>query len=243
MQDNRLSSCYYYFMLTHYSLRQGAGTPLVFLHGFLGNHHDWENVVRDLPFPCIAFDLPGHGASPFTKHFFTAFLKAVIDLPPFHLIGYSMGGRLAAQFSNLYPEKISKLTLLSSHLGLASEEERKKRLEKDRELAKRILEIPIDEFLKEWYDQPLFRTLIEKMDIRTMRRTQDREGIAKALLEFSLGKQETSVKSANLLVGEYDEAYRAHYRNWPHIVIPDAGHAIHLENPNAVARTLYDLSM
>jgi 2-succinyl-6-hydroxy-2,4-cyclohexadiene-1-carboxylate synthase len=230
-------------MLARYSLKQGNGTPLVFLHGFLGDHRDWEGVASNLIFPCIAFDLPGHGASPFTEDFFTVFLKSVEDLPPFHLIGYSMGGRLAAQFARLHPGKIAKLTLLSAHLGLRSEEERKKRLEKDFEIAKKILEAPIDEFLKEWYDQPLFHTLIAKMDIRSMRRNQDKQGIAKALCAFSLGKQVIALRDAHLLVGEYDEAYRTHYQNLPHIVIPDAGHAIHLENPNAVARTLYDLSV
>jgi 2-succinyl-6-hydroxy-2,4-cyclohexadiene-1-carboxylate synthase len=213
------------------------------LHGFLGTSRDWEKIAYELPFPCIAFDLPGHGASPFTEDFFAAFLEETRDLAPFHLIGYSMGGRLAEQFALRHPEKIASLILLSTHPGLKSEEERKKRLDKDRELANKILEIPIDAFLKEWYDQPLFRPLTSKMDIRSMRNKQDREGIAKALVAFSLGKQERAVANAHRLIGEYDEAYRAHYRDCPHTVIPNAGHAVHLENPQAVARNIYDLSM
>jgi 2-succinyl-6-hydroxy-2,4-cyclohexadiene-1-carboxylate synthase len=228
-------------LLARYDLKVGSGTPHVFLHGFLGDHRDWENVVRKLFFPCVAFDLPGHGASPFTEDFINAFLEATKDLAPFYLIGYSMGGRLAAQFADRYPKKVKSLTLLSAHLGLSSELEREKRLEKDRELAKKILEIPIDEFLREWYDQPLFRTLVSKMDIRSMRKQQSQEGISKALLAFSLAKQHVNIKSAKLLVGEYDDAYRTHYRNLPHTVIAGAGHAIHLENPHAVAKSLKEI--
>jgi 2-succinyl-6-hydroxy-2,4-cyclohexadiene-1-carboxylate synthase len=232
-------------------LKQGSGTPLVFLHGFLGSHRDWENVVRELGSTCIAFDLPGHGASPFDKDFDSLFLKGVRDLESFHLIGYSMGGRLAAQFAARHPEKIKRLTLLSTHPGLKSFEERKRRLEQDAALAKKIVTIPIDDFLEEWYDQPLFRTLVSKMDIRSMRQNQNREALAKALVAFSLGRhlgrhlgrQKVALPKATSLVGEHDEAYRIHYRDLEHTVIPDAGHAIHLENPREVARSLYDLSV
>jgi 2-succinyl-6-hydroxy-2,4-cyclohexadiene-1-carboxylate synthase len=152
-----------------------------------------------------------------------------------------MGGRLAAQFAEQHPEKIAKLTLLSAHLGLKTEEEKRTRLEKDQLLANKIEQIPIDEFLKEWYDQPLFQTLVASRDIRSMRSQQNREGIAQALRTFSLGRQMRIRTNAQLLVGEYDTAYLAHDQDLPHIVIPRAGHAAHLENPSAVARSLWNL--
>src|SRR5689334_17350674 len=103
-------------MLARYDLnRQKSAIPFVFLHGFLGNSQDWQEVASKLLATCIAFDLPGHGASAFTEDFFLAFHQATKEFPPFHLVGYSMGGRLALQFAAKYPEKINKLTLLSAH--------------------------------------------------------------------------------------------------------------------------------
>ena len=43
---------------------------LLFLHGFLGAPSDWDPVISHLPLhSCLALELPGHGATPFTPHF------------------------------------------------------------------------------------------------------------------------------------------------------------------------------
>ena len=221
-------------MLARTCLKKGTGIPLIFLHGLLGTANDWEAVASYLPFHCIGFDLPGHGKSPFTPDFCTALS---IEAPPrFHLIGYSMGGRLALQFAHAYPHRIASLTLLSAHPGLDTEEEKQQRLAKDQMLAQEILRDPIDEFLKRWYDQPLFKTLVAKMDIRAMRNVQNREGLANAIDAFSLGRQHKLPLCGLFLAGEHDPAYR----RFANAIIQDAGHAAHLENPEAIAKRIHD---
>ena len=40
---------------------------LIFLHGFLGDLHDWVDVINNsdlTKFECLAIDLPGHGKFP-----------------------------------------------------------------------------------------------------------------------------------------------------------------------------------
>lgn len=203
---------------------------VVFLHGFLGSSSDWHSVIQHLPFDCLTFDLPGHGTSPATFDLFAALDK----LPPFHLVGYSLGGRIALQ----YPGKPLSLTLLSTHLGLKTGHEA--RLLQDQALAQTILSTPIDEFLQQWYDQPLFQSLRTKMDICSLRKHQDRLGLAATLVKFSLGKQaDYSKVQAHFLLGEEDAAYRTLYEQIPHTLIPSAGHAVHLENPIHVAKEIY----
>ncbi len=221
-----------------HKLKEVAGTPtLLFLHGFMGNHTDWQRVASHLPCTCLALNLPGHAGTPFTPDF-ASFLLQWIERP-LHLIGYSMGGRLALQFAARYPDKIASLTLISSHLGLKTGHA--ERLAKDQALAKEILSRSIDELLQIWYDQPIFQSLQSKMDVRSMRREQNREHLSLALEAFSLGHQpDLSRIPARLIVGELDEKYRAHYADLPHTIIPDAGHAAHLENPQAVAGAIYD---
>ncbi len=211
-------------MLKFKILKDGPGTPLVFLHGFLGNALDWEPLISHLPEShCIAFDLPGHGDSPFME-------EVVIPLKSFHLIGYSMGGRIALQLSKKHPEKIASLTLLSTHPGLCSEKEKHQRNFSDESWAKQLLELPIDEFLKRWYDQPIFKKFMP-----AKRERQNIPALAKSLLHFSLSRQ-TRYEIDQVIVGEYDLKFRSLFQN--PIIVPEAGHCVHLENPKFVAQII-----
>jgi 2-succinyl-6-hydroxy-2,4-cyclohexadiene-1-carboxylate synthase len=210
-------------MLARKILKEGPGTPIVFLHGFLGKSEDWEAVCSYLPpCPCIGFDLPGHGSSPFMKEF-------DLDLPSFHLVGYSMGGRIALQ---RFAKQAKTLTLMSVHPGLKTEEEKKERLKSDQKWADLLLELPIDEFLARWYDQPIFKSYQPDF---SMRREQNVSNLSAALMHFSLGKQ-ARFEIEGVLVGEKDEKFRNLYQN--PILIPNAGHMVHLENPKAVAEII-----
>jgi 2-succinyl-6-hydroxy-2,4-cyclohexadiene-1-carboxylate synthase len=210
-------------MLASTILKKGSGLPLVFLHGFLGTAHDWDPVCSYLPpCHCIGFDLPGHGRSPFVENF-------EIPIPRFHLVGYSMGGRLALMIP---AEKVASLTLISTHPGLMTEEEKQKRLQSDAEWSKLLFELPIDEFLSRWYHQSLFKSF--KPDL-SMRRKQNIPALSAAMMHYSLAKQ-TRHEIDGVLVGERDEKFRALFKN--PLLIPNAGHAVHLENPKAVAEIL-----
>lgn len=210
-------------MLSSTILKKGRGIPLVFLHGFLGTSADWESVCSHLPeCHCIGFDLPGHGKSPFMENF-------DIPLSQFHLIGYSMGGRLALRIPK---EKVASLTLLSTHPGLKTEEEKQERLKRDTEWAKLLFELSIEEFLKRWYNQPLFKPFVPEL---SMRKQQNIPALAASLMHYSLAKQ-PRYEIDHVLVGERDEKFRSLFQN--PIVIPHAGHAIHLETPKAVAEII-----
>jgi 2-succinyl-6-hydroxy-2,4-cyclohexadiene-1-carboxylate synthase len=204
-------------------LKKGSGIPIVFLHGFLGNSSDWDEVCKYLPeCNCIGYDLPGHGNSSFTEHL-------QIDLPYFHVVGYSMGGRLAL---TLPKEKIASLTLLSVHPGLKTEEEKKQRWESDQKWATLLRELPIDEFLLRWYDQRIFCSF--KPDL-SKRRSQNMQHLEKALLHYSLAKQ-PYYRLDHVAVGAKDEKFLSLYKH--PIIIENASHAVHLENPKAVAQLI-----
>ena len=213
-------------MLARTTLKQGPGTPLVFLHGFLGSAADWEPLCSYLPpCQCVGLDLPGHGKSPFMEEF-------TIDIPSFHLIGYSMGGRIAMAYAKKHPEQIASLTLMSVHPGLRGGEERQNRWKSDQAWAKLLLELPIDDFLNRWYDQPIFKPFIPNL---SMRKEQNILGLAAAMLHYSLAKQ-PYYEIQGVFVGERDHKFRALHPAG--IVVPDAGHMVHLENPQFIAAKL-----
>jgi 2-succinyl-6-hydroxy-2,4-cyclohexadiene-1-carboxylate synthase len=229
-------------MLARHELNSlNTKTTVVFLHGFWGRSADWIPVAAHLPFKSIGFDLPGHGNTPFFPEVLDALRRAIAPLSPVHLVGYSMGGRIALSFFHTYREQVSSLTLLGAHPGIADAQEREKRLAADKRFAQEILQRPIDELIAEWYDRPLFGALSFKRDLWTMRHTQNREGLAQALVTFSLGLQpdfSNLLPSCSLLVGEEDTTYRRLYASWPHQLIQEAAHAAHLENPAGVAAAL-----
>jgi len=123
-------------MPTNSRLKEGPGIPLVFLHGFLGTAADWQPVCDFLPpCHCIGINLPGHGGVPFSEDF-------EIDIERFHLIGYSLGGRLAMAYAAKNPSRIASLTIASAHPGLTDESEKQKRLENDAMWAKNVIGTP-----------------------------------------------------------------------------------------------------
>lgn len=201
--------------------------PIVFLHGFLGSKSDWEPVMSYLKgWQCIGIDLPGHNKAPFSENI-------EIPYPYFHLVGYSMGGRLAVQYREKHPEKIASLTLLSTHPGLNTVEEKKIRKESDQKWAKLLLELPIDDFLSRWYDQPLFKPF--KPDF-TMRKNHNVDELVKAFCHFSLSNQKR-YDLKDVLVGSRDHKFLSLYERA--VIIENSGHAIHLENPEDVAKEIY----
>lgn len=215
------------FSLPKVHLKSGEGLPIVFFHGFLGSALDWAPVCSYLSMlNCIGVDLPGHGGSPFVENF-------IIDIPRFHLVGYSMGGRLALMYQKKYPNQVASLSLLSTHPGLMSEDEKKQRLEGDKKWAQLLLDKPIEQFLNIWYEQPLFKTFKPNFEMRSKQNVQE---LSKVLLYFSLAKQPL-FSIDQMLVGEYDEKFKALTKKA--VIIPNASHAIHLENPKAVAEKLY----
>jgi 2-succinyl-6-hydroxy-2,4-cyclohexadiene-1-carboxylate synthase len=110
----------------------------------------------------LTVDLPGHGENANV----TASLDETADLlvdalptEPFILAGYSLGGRVALHVALRHPERVSQLFLLSATAGIANDDERQARRERDEALATRIESIRTEEFLDEWLAQPMFSSL------------------------------------------------------------------------------------
>ena len=89
-------------------LEQGTGTPIVFLHGFLGDASNWRFVMDDLPdHRCIALDLLGFGESDKPELRYNIWHQvefvqqciAALELEHFYLVGHSYGGWTAAAYA------------------------------------------------------------------------------------------------------------------------------------------------
>ena len=108
-------------------LEGGAGPPLVLLHGPAGNATHWMRVLPDLvrSHHVVAPDLPGQGASEVTDGRLDAdrviaWLGELIERTcssPAILVGFTLGGAIAARFAAVRGDRISRLVLVDT-LGL-----------------------------------------------------------------------------------------------------------------------------
>ena len=106
------------------------GIPLVLLHGFGGDGSAWNPVKAGLPesIRVMAVDLPGHGGSLDADGRGGAgrMAKAILagldaaGVESFHLAGHSMGGAVSALIAMRAPERVKTLTLVAPG-GMASD--------------------------------------------------------------------------------------------------------------------------
>jgi pimeloyl-ACP methyl ester carboxylesterase len=108
----------------------GSGPVLLLVHGMAGSSENWAHVIELLArnHTVIAPDLPGHGGSdPGGGDYSLGSLAAILrDLAlslghdRVTLVGHSLGGGVALQFTYQFPEMVERLILVSSG-GLGSE--------------------------------------------------------------------------------------------------------------------------
>lgn len=219
---------------------------LIFLHGFLGSNEDWFPMIDRLKgtFYCIAIDWTESEEVIRTVQEEISHLS--IDIQAY--IGYSMGGRIALQLPPIHPSII-----LSAHTGLDTEQEQSLRWHEDAKWIEMLETQPIDPFIDKWYAQPLFASLQSKPDlfrsIKERRSQQDPVKLASLLRQMSLGKQKkiTTLHPETLfLFGKQDLKYEQLYAKLPKRIlrqsIPNAGHAIHLENPDGCVEAIQQWS-
>jgi len=232
---------------------------LVLLHGFTHTGRSWAEVLAGVGerYRAFAPDLPGHGdmawRRPATPGAVVAHLRALAPVR-YALCGYSMGARLALRAALDLPGRVERLVLVSGGPGIADAAERARRLEADRALADRIEAFGVERFVEEWSAQPLFDGLPRAMAdaARADRLRNEPHGLAAALRGMGqgatapawdrLGELEMPVA---ILAGERDEKYAAIAAAMAEripgaglVVVPGAGHALHLERPDAVAAAI-----
>ena len=105
-------------------VQKGTGPLLLLIHGMAGSLETWRSVIDPLArhATVLAVDLPGHGSSgpgggDFSLGSLAAGLRDVLVSLGHEratLVGHSLGGGIAMQFSYQFPEMTERLVLVSS---------------------------------------------------------------------------------------------------------------------------------
>jgi pimeloyl-ACP methyl ester carboxylesterase len=248
----------------------GDGRPnFAFLHGLFGRGRNWTQVAKGLAaqgWSSALVDLPNHGSSPWTEHFSYPDTAQIVAaeledrLGPgarVVLAGHSLGGKVAMLAALGHPGLVSGLAVIdiaptrsAEVSGFATYLEAMDALDlatltsrgqADRELAERIPDRGVRGFLLTnlrpeggWHWQPNLRLFEAELDLIS-------EWPDPGDIRYS--------GPTSWIVGDRSPYYHPDelalvQRYFPRaetVVVPNAGHWVHADNPSAVVEALADL--
>ncbi len=244
----------------------GRGTPLVLLHGFAGSSRTWSTVADDLGAGrrLLLVDLLGHGGSDAPAPARHDIARQAADIGwlidgladgQADVVGYSFGARVALRLAIDAPELVGRLVLESPSSGVADHAARATRVEADERWAALLEEGDLGAFHDAWEAQPLFASRAAlATDVRAALRDEhlaaSGRGLAASLRGAGQGTMDPlhdglpGVRAPTLVItGALDAVGRERGAEAASlipdaraVVLEDAGHAPHLEQPEAFVR-------
>jgi 2-succinyl-6-hydroxy-2,4-cyclohexadiene-1-carboxylate synthase len=241
----------------------GRGPVLVLLHGFAGSSRTWEPLADRLGTArrLLAIDLLGHGGSDGPAPERQAVDRQVTDLAwiigglcdgDVDVLGYSLGARVALWLAASAPGLVRRLVLESPSAGIVGATERSARVAADERWATLLLSDDLAAFHEAWEAQPVFASRATLPDdaqaaIRDAHLAASPRGLASSLRGAGQGimpplhdRLGAIAAPALVIAGELDPVGRDRAAEvaagLPHArltQLADAGHAPHLERPEA----------
>ena len=230
----------------------------VLVHGFTQTARSWDEVAVVLRAhgDVVRVELPGHGAARDRRLSFVetaAYLGESGGRATY--VGYSMGGRICLRLALDRPDLVDALVLVGASPGIADADARAARQRSDALLALDLDTGDTGEFLTRWLSRPMFETTTPRPEELAARRGNGREGLAYALRTLGTGAQEPLWRRLGelrmpvlLVAGEKDKKFRAIAERMAAAigpsartaVVPGAGHAVLLDQPELLADLIAD---
>ena len=240
---------------------QGQGIPAIFLHGFPFDHTIWEPLIPLLQNQArmILPDLRGFGRSPVEGDAYTMRLQAEdiarlldrLEIEKAVLVGHSMGGYVTLAFAQAYPDRLLGLGLVATQAGADSPERRQSRLKTAELVTHKGAKVVASDMVSSLTDK---KELIEPIHSLIMKAQPAAiVGALKGMAERHDMTEELSHISvpAVVIAGAVDQLVSKDRietmaqmlpKGWL-VEIPNAGHMLMMEDPQAVAAHLSQLFM
>lgn len=233
------------------------------MHGFTQTGRSWGRF-GELIEPgrqVVRVDLPGHGGSGGIRADLAEAASLVLEAAaaagpgggdgPIDLLGYSLGARVALHATLDHPGAVRRLVLIGGTPGIEDPEARSARRRRDEAMADALeAEGDVARFLERWVAAPMFWGLRDPGLAERRRNTA--AGLSSSLRLAGTGAQRPlwerlgALDAPTLLLAGADDLRFATVavrmaRAMPNAVIslvPGAGHAAHLAQPDLTARTV-----
>ncbi len=239
-----------------FSKVEGDGKPFLIIHGFLGMSDNWKTLGSQFAedgFEVHLLEMRNHGRSFHSDIFnYEVMVQDVLEycedkkLKDFILLGHSMGGKVAMQFSCLHPQYVQKLIIadigpkyypqhhqtILEGLSAVDFSLKPSRNEVDEIVSRHITDFGTRQFLLKslyWKEQGQldFRFNLKQL-------TKNIEEIGKKLSEELIFEKETLFirgANSNYILNEDFSAIKRQFLNSRLETIENAGHWLHAEQP------------
>lgn len=235
----------------------GDGPPLLILHGLLGSLDNWATLAKKFgeQFKTYIIDQRNHGLSPHSDAMnFEVMADDLLELMEdeqiarAHLIGHSMGGKVAMRLAVLHPERLRKLVVVDiaprayppayddvfRGLFAIKPESLSSREEADHVLAQHVHDLGMRQFLLKNLTRDEFGRFRWRMNLEGIYRSYDTINAATTPTEacpvetlFVRGSKSSYIT---------DEDQRSILEAFPRAqftTVEGAGHWVHAEKPDA----------
>ena len=239
-----------------YTYEGKNGAPvIIFIHGFPFNKSMWNKQVGALEdnYRVIAYDIRGHGNTEmgngnFSIDLFVKDLLGLMDnlkIDKTILCGLSMGGYIALNAIENYPQRFNALILSDTHCIADTAEAKEKRMKAIETIRKSGIEEYANESIKNLFAPESFITRKEEIAaIRKMIVKTSKESLCKTLLALSVRKEACNMLPeikvpVLIMVGKEDKITPPAAAQLMHQkikgsslhIIEHAGHLSNIENP------------
>jgi len=233
----------------------GAGQPFIILHGLFGLSDNWQTIGKQLSeqFEVFLVDLRNHGLSPHSEEWNYKVMSEDVyelihdnNLNHVILMGHSMGGKTAMQFSSVYEELLDKLivvdiapkkyaetqedvvkALTSVDLNIVSS-----RKQVEDKLEERIKDFGTRQFLLKnlfWKDEKLAWKF--NLDVIARELNNVAEGFDANNKSIEIPTLFIRGDRSNYITKEDESEIKSIYPQAEIVTVPNAGHWVHAENP------------
>ncbi|MCV6590193.1 MAG: alpha/beta fold hydrolase [Marinobacterium sp.] len=239
----------------------GTGEPLLILHGLFGTYENWGSQIKGLAehFQVIAVDLRNHGRSPHADEFtYPAMAADVLELmddlalTSAHILGHSMGGKVAMQIALTAPQRLRKLVVVDIapvayqphhdgvFKGLFNIELAglKSRGEADKQLAEYVLEPSVRAFLLKNLYRTEDKQFAWRMNLPVIHSQYSNISLAPKGTPFSGTTLFIKGANSDYLIPAYRDQVVTLFPAASYKVIDGAGHWPHAEKAGMFSRTL-----
>jgi pimeloyl-ACP methyl ester carboxylesterase len=236
----------------------GEGTPFLILHGFLGMGDNWKTLAlrfSKLGYQLHLIDQRNHGRSfrspVFNYEVMASDLEAYCEFHQLEnviLLGHSMGGKTGMLFAALYPHRLQKLIVADiaprfypvhhdvilqglSSLNISAINSRK---EADSQLSEFVPELGVRQFLLKNLYWKAPGCLALRLNLEVLKANVEEVGEALELhYEVALPTLFLRGDRSEYIVDEDEKQISNQFSNFILVTIPNAGHWLHAENPEA----------
>lgn len=241
---------------------EGRGLPVVLIHGFPFSRQMWRPQVTALArhHRVVTPDLRGFGESSGTLSTVEELAEDVhalvryLELPPFVLGGFSMGGYVAFRYLARYAEQVKAVLLLDTRAEADSPEARERRCAGIERVQKEGPDGFLDDFLKLVVAPRTVESRPEIVtEVRRLMQGTKVAAVAGGLQAMAYRPDSTTLLATIrvptlIVVGEEDKAtpvdssrkMQAAIAGADLVIIPQAGHVANLEQPERFNAALLD---